>query len=291
MNSTANYSVQQTIDGYPVYELSDSATRSTVRICPERGGIMIGCTLHGRELLYLDRATFLDPQANIRGGNPVLFPICGQLADGQYEWEGRIYRMKNHGVARVLPWDVEATSMDGSASLTLVLRSSDETLASYPFDFELRFTYKLKDGILAIEQQYANQSAREMPMIAGFHPYFAAGGKNLVYDTDATELLDYNDGERKPFDGSLDLGEKVESRALLNAQKREIAFPLDSGGNVRLRYSEEFRYVVLWSVEGKPFICVEPWTALNEAFNRKEDLLYVKPGDALRLDLSFAWEE
>ena len=41
------------------------------------GGIVTRFAAFGRELLYLDRKTFADPAANVRGGNPVLFPSPG----------------------------------------------------------------------------------------------------------------------------------------------------------------------------------------------------------------------
>jgi galactose mutarotase-like enzyme len=290
MIPTSNYEINTLFDGFPLYELKDVFTNSLVVLCPERGGIVIGCQLHGKELLYLDRDSFLNPKANIRGGIPVLFPIAGQLVDGQYEWKGDTFRMKNHGVARIFPWEVVATDTEGSASVTLSLHSNAETLAAYPFEFELRFTYRLQAGVLSIEQQYINHSQQEMPMVAGFHPYFATDSKNLVYETDATRMLDYNDKMEKPFNNDLDLSRMVESAALLNATKQEIAFPLSEEHKVRLTYSDDFRYIVLWSVAGKPFICVEPWTALNEALNDNEGLITVAPGEKLELALHLALE-
>lgn len=285
-----DYRVSSYTDQYRIYELTETSTDSSVQICPERGGIVIGCKLNGEQLLYLDRATFLDPNANIRGGIPVLFPICGQLAGGEYEWEGVTYKMRNHGVSRTAVWEVAEQNADGQASLTLVQRSDAQTLASYPFDFELRFTYRLKDGKLDILQSYRNLSDRPMPVQAGFHPYFATGdAKKLAYESDAAKLLDYNDGEVKTFDGTVDLSGLVESVALLDARTPSIAFPLGDKGTVKLDYSEAFRTVVLWSVQGKPFICVEPWTAPNEALNRKEGLLMVAPGEALKLELGISY--
>lgn len=283
------YEITRYTDRYAIIELRDRSTDSNVRICPERGGIIIGAQLHGKELLYLDKDTFYEPEANIRGGIPVLFPICGQLRQGEYEWGGRIYKMRNHGVARNHPWTVanEQTSENG-AEVTLVLQSSPETLESYPFDFELRFTYRLLDGVLSIEQAYRNLSDESMPMTAGFHPYFATTDKNLPYDTDAKRYKDYNDGSTRVYEGSIDLNRMKESAAFLDAARPEISFPLSADTAVRLTYSEQFRYVVLWSVEGKPFVCVEPWTALNEALNDKQGLLSVPPGETLELVLNVA---
>lgn len=288
----SSYQISTRNDPYVIYELIESATDSRVQICPERGGIVIGCQLNGEELLYLDRATFVDPKANIRGGIPVLFPICGQLVGGEYEWEGVTYKMRNHGVSRTEAWEVAEQSTDGQAALTVVQRSDATTLAAYPFEFELRFTYRLKDGKLTIAQSYRNLSDRPMPVQAGFHPYFATGdNKKLAYRSDATKLLDYNDNQVKPFDGTFDLNGKVESSALLDAKTPSISFPLRDAGTITLDYSEPFNKVVLWSVEGKPFICVEPWTALNEALNTREGLIMVQPGEALDLDLGISFEK
>jgi galactose mutarotase-like enzyme len=290
VTAASRYEVSHFTDRYPIYELMDRQSDSLVQVCPERGGIVIGCRLHGRELLYLERETFYDPDANIRGGIPVLFPICGQLRDGRYEWEGRTYRIKNHGLARTSPWEVVQSGSEESAWITLVLRSNAETLVSYPFDFELRFTYRLRDGQLSIEQGYRNLSSKPMPMVTGFHPYFTTENKNLAYESDATRYLDYNDGETKPFKGSVDLGAMKESVALLDAVKPVIAFPVNDDTRIRLSYSDCFRFVVLWTVTGKPFVCVEPWTALNEALNHQKGLLLVQPGDTLKAELQIAGE-
>jgi len=292
MPNQARYEVARHTDHYPIYELLDHGTDSSVRICPERGGIVIGARLNGREILYLDKETFYDPDANIRGGIPVLFPICGQLRQGEYEWDGRMYQMRNHGVARNHPWEVEDEQVsENGAEVTLVLQSTPVTLASYPFDFQLRFTCRLNNGVLSIEQAYCNLSNKPMPMTAGFHPYFATEEKDLSYATDAKQYRDYNDETIKPFTGSIDLGRMKESAAFLDASRPEIAFPLSAHTTIRLTYSEQFRYVVLWSVEGKPFVCVEPWTALNEALNDKQGLLDVPPGEALQLEFAIVCVE
>ncbi|KKC48000.1 aldose epimerase [Paenibacillus sp. D9] len=279
------YEVKTYKEKFEMVELTEAATRSRVLICPERGGIALQCRLNGYELFYLDEATFLDPEANIRGGNPVLFPISGQLANGEYEWNGRKYRMRNHGVARTEAWEIAGISDDREASVTLRLRSSERTLEQFPFEFELLFTYTLKNGELSISQQYRNLSDSPMPMYPGFHPYFAADAKNLSYRTDATRYLDYNDGQEKPYEGSLDLGSMKESAALLDAEAPEIAFKPSGNLAVRMRYSGSFRYVVLWSVEDKPFVCVEPWMALNGELNRQEELVLVQPGEPVEAEL------
>ncbi|WP_028559436.1 aldose epimerase [Paenibacillus pinihumi] len=286
----SNYAVHKLENTFTIYQLTEADTRSSVSICPERGAIAIQLALGGKELFYLDQATFIDPEANIRGGNPILFPICGQLTDGQYEWEGQTYAMKNHGVARTNPWEVVSTSTDSAASLTVLLRSDAATLVSYPFEFELEFTYILQGGKLRLEQKYRNLSGKPMPVYAGFHPYFATSNKELVYETDATAYLDYNDMEVKKIGHAIDLSGKVESLTLLDARKPEIAFSIAEDTRVKLSYSDVFKYVVLWSVEGKPFVCVEPWMAKTHELNHKEELPLIEAGTTLEAWMEIASE-
>ena len=285
------YEIKRYKDGhYDIYELIDPSSKAWVKAAPERGGIIIGYGVENTELLYLNNETFQDEQANVRGGIPVLFPIAGQLENGQYEWEGTSYTMKNHGFARNMPWEVvESGASDDEAFLTIRLKSNEETKKSYPFDFEVVYTYRLQNGMLSIEQEYRNESDVEMPVYPGFHPYFKTAEKNLAYCTDAKSFLDYNDGQVKPIEDGLNLNGKKESLALLDAAEKRIEFPIpEFSKSVLMEYGEEFRYVVLWTEAGKEFVCVEPWFALTGEFNRKEELAFIKPKESLKTSLSIS---
>jgi galactose mutarotase-like enzyme len=280
-----SYHIKSYTDTFPIYKLEEKTTDSWVEICPERGGIVLSYGANGHELLYLDKETFYDPQANIRGGIPILFPISGSLPNGSYEWEGENYTMKNHGIARVLPWEVIETKEIGEASLTLRLRSNPTTLESFPFDFELIFTYVLKDAALHILQEYRNLSNQEMPMYAGLHPYFLADRKNIAYETDASRFLDLNDHKEKTFEGIIDLSKSIECVILLDVQKPKISFQPADQRIVQIKYSEEFKYIVIWSIPDKPFVCVEPWMAQPNEMIRKQELTMVQPNETLRAEL------
>lgn len=282
-----NYQVKQYSDEqYKVYELTNG--QSWIKVIPERGGIITGFGAQGEELLFLNKKTLYDESANIRGGNPILFPISGQLENGEYEWEGETYRMKNHGVARNHPWEViETQASDQEASITIRLKSNQETKIEYPFDFEVLFTYRLTENQVTIDQEYTNQSSAPMPIYAGFHPYFKTSEKNLTYKSDATKYYDMNDGQIQEFTGSLDLSDKKEALFLLEANKKQIAFELPGlQKTVVMKYGQEFKYVVIWTEKGSDFICVEPWMARTYALNRKEELTLIQPGESLKTYMS-----
>ena len=285
------YEIKQYKEGhFDIYELIDTRYQAWVKAAPERGGIIIGYGVDQTELLYLNNETFQDQAANVRGGIPILFPISGQLENGQYEWEGISYTMKNHGFARNMPWEViETGATNDEAFITIRLKSDEETKESYPFDFELIYTYRLQNGKLSIEQEYWNHSDVEMPVYPGFHPYFKTAEKNLAYSTDAKSFLDYNGGQVKLIQDGMNLEGKKESFTLLDAEAKRIGFPLpEASKSILMEYGDEFRYVVLWTEAGKEFVCVEPWFAKTGELNRKEELTFIQPKESLKTFLSIA---
>lgn len=73
--------------------------------------------------------------------SPVLFPIVGALKDNRYTFNEKNYSLPRHGFARDYLFEVEKQEAD---SLTFLLKSTEETLAVFPFEFEFRLRYTLK---------------------------------------------------------------------------------------------------------------------------------------------------
>ncbi|MGM0875973.1 MAG: aldose epimerase [Bacillota bacterium] len=269
-------------------ELCNENKTSWLKVVPERGGIITSLGIQGEELLFMNEETLHNEEKNIRGGIPILFPISGQLTKGQYEWNGTTYKMKNHGVARNLPWEVvEINTKKEEASIKIKLESNDATLTSYPFEFELVFTYILRENELVIDQTYHNKSTKDMPIYAGFHPYFKTASKQLKIDTDAIEYLDYNDMKNKKVEDVITIDQK--EAYVLKSGIKSVRFSLrEIGKQITMNYGEEFPYIVLWSEEGQGFVCVEPWMAKTGELNRKDELTMIHPGKALRTKVSIS---
>tara|TARA_Y100001978_G_scaffold26787_1_gene22864 strand:- start:889 stop:1161 length:273 start_codon:yes stop_codon:yes gene_type:complete len=53
--------------------------KNFINFCPARGGIVTNWVLNDHQILYFDNERFLDKTKSIRGGIPILFPICGNL--------------------------------------------------------------------------------------------------------------------------------------------------------------------------------------------------------------------
>jgi galactose mutarotase-like enzyme len=132
-----------------------------------------------------------------------------------------------------------------------------------------------------------------MPMSIGYHPYFNAKDKtNVYYDTNATQLLDSNDMKIKLVSReNIDISESVESKLLLDHIGNSFSFNL-KGLNRKFTFTCDhyFKYMVVWSVIGKDFICVEPWSAQNSSLYTKKDLININPNEKLTMNLSLEIE-
>lgn len=266
---------------YLTYILWDQQAQSRLEIVPERGGMVSAWRIRDQYILYMDTERFANPDSSVRGGIPILFPICGNLPDNVYTHNGQQYTLKRHGFARDLPWEVaEKGTQEDCASLTLVLNSNEQTRAVYPFDFQLTFTYVFAGNTLKIQQRYTNHSAETMPFSVGLHPYFWTPEKSqLAFDIPASQSQDQNTGEVHPFGTTFNLS-RDEIDVALRPLSREFAFMSDRhrGLKITLIYSDLYSTLVFWTVKGKQYCCLEPWSSPRNALNTGEQLLSLEPG-------------
>jgi galactose mutarotase-like enzyme len=278
---------------YKTYILSDQATPSRLEVVPERGGIITRWQYCGHDLLYLDTGRFANPNLSVRGGIPILFPICGNLPNDTYTYRGREYQLKQHGFARDLPWRVSDRNTQEGVSITLILESNDLTRSLYPFDFELAFTYTLKGNILEIDQRYTNRSEETMPFATGLHPYFWTADKSqLQFKIPAVQFYDQTTHRKHPFTGTFDFDRPEIDAAFtkvtgLAATVRDRQRQLQ----VRMLYKASYSNLVFWTIEGKEFYCLEPWSSPRNALNTGQHLIRLAPGDKwetqVRLSVDF----
>lgn len=240
-----------------------------------------------QDLLYLDQPRFANPALSVRGGIPILFPICGNLPDDTYTYQGQTFHLKQHGFARDLAWQVQNQTL---TSLTLALHSNEETLKAYPFDFQVLFTYQLINHSLEIHQRYTNLSTEVMPFSTGLHPYFPTNDKTgLQFAVPATEMWDKLTGKTLGFPGFFDL-ERDEIDAALRPLTEQVAIVADPSRNLKiiLNYDLTYSTLVFWTVKGKDFYCLEPWSAPRNALNTGEDLVRLQPKESLETSVTLS---
>lgn len=280
-------------DLYSSYILTDDEALSSIEVVPERGGIITRWKVQGQDLLYLDEDRFADPKLSVRGGIPILFPICGNLPDNIFIYQGQQYSLKQHGFARDLPWIVTTQDTDDSARLTLVLTSNDQTRAVYPFEFQLSFTYQLQGNKLKIIQNITNYSSQRMPFSVGFHPYFWTKDQTkLEFDLPSSEYQDQISKQVYPFSGEFDLTQDEIDVAFKSITRSSASLrDLQRCYQITITYSQLYSTLVFWTVKGKEYVCIEPWSAPRNALNTGEQLNYIEPNHTYKASVEMNYTQ
>ena len=273
------FTVQPRKDTLESLELRDEDAKSFAVLAPTRGGMMSRLALGGRHLFFLDESTLRDQTKNVRGGNPVLFPTPGKLVSNSWKRGVNHGSLPQHGFGRNIAWEVAATGTDDGAWATLRLSSSEPTREDYPWDFVAEYTYKLRGSVMRIDQTFTNTGAGPMPFGAGFHPYFHVKQSEKAaarIETAATRAFDNVAKKEVPF--ALDLAKPEVDLHLLDHGSKPIILTWPAG-KIAVRGSSEYSHFVVWTLAGKDFVCVEPWTSPSNALNTGDRLLELPPGE------------
>ncbi|WP_201977362.1 aldose epimerase family protein [Hymenobacter rubidus] len=233
---------------------------------------------------------------------PVLFPLVGRLPHDEYHYEGRDYKLPQHGFARDQEFSVLRHS---DTELVFQLRHDETTRAVFPFAFELTITYTLRDALLTVRWDVRNPAA-DQPLLfsIGAHPAVRCPllprevFEDYYFEFDHPVTL-----ERHLLRGGLLTGETAP--VLNHEQQLPLRYDLFaddalvfkhydfSGLTLRSRKSahfvrfqfDGFPYLGLWTKgPGASFVCVEPWHGIASPdgepgeLSEKEGILTLEPG-------------
>lgn len=219
--------------------------------------------------------------------SPVLFPNVGKTYKNRVLINGTQYPTSQHGFARDNVFTcIEAANEKAS----FMFRSSEETKEVYPFDFELHINYKLNKKELTVEWQVKNCGDETMYFTIGGHPAFRFAKPeetkaDYVLKVPGKEKLEYvlidiscgcaNVDEVHTLQLSEEtypLSDKLFAKDALvvdNGQIEEAWLCHKDGTPYVGVRSAGFPNYGIWSVEGAPFVCLEPWMGRcdNAGFN------------------------
>jgi galactose mutarotase-like enzyme len=263
-------------------------------IIPERGGLVTRFRSGEDEVLFMDEATLEDRTKNVRGGIPVLFPMGGKLPNDTYMARGRTLSMSQHGFGRRLPWELIERGSDGHhAWLLCRLSSTAETLSAFPWKFALTLRYALEGRRLTLDARIENRDSEPMPHALGFHPYFRVldgeKGQSGVR-TDAKLALDNTTREQIQV-RKLDFTVKELDLHLIGHSTPGTTLRRGNLPRITLEWSPAFTTLVLWTLAGRDFICVEPWETRAGALASREHPPILAPGQSLDLVFSISAAE
>lgn len=218
---------------------------------------------------------------------PILFPVVGNYRDKTSYYNGKKYKLGQHGFARDTEFWLFAHS---PTELWFAIKDSEETREVYPFRFMLAIGYRLEGRRLTVSYHVHNRDSGRIYFSIGAHPAFncSLSSDRLIFDTQkdvvcgilgeggtlSTRKKTLNlapEGEG----GSLALSPALfDEDALILERDQTHKVSLVTGENKRLvELSFQAPVLGIWSPAGKnaPFVCIEPWYGRTDRadFNQK----------------------
>ncbi|MDO5126447.1 MAG: aldose 1-epimerase family protein [Eubacteriales bacterium] len=211
---------------------------------------------------------------------PVLFPFVGSVNGGTYLYEGKEYKMGQHGFAR----DNMFTMCEQTENeVWFCLKDTEDTYVNYPFHFALYIGYVLEGKKLSVKWKVENTDTKELLFSIGGHPAFMCPIDGCGKQTDyalllkkhgqavqevtvgvlADGLLSEETFTLQTVDGLRKIDETMFDRDALIIEKQQLdaVSLVDSDGTPYVTVKFDTPLMGIWSPAKKqaPFVCIEPW--------------------------------
>ncbi len=269
---------------YSHWEYSNTEIDSRIRVVPERGGLITEWRSEGKELLYFDLERFLNTDKSIRGGIPILFPICGDLSES-YLIGGKQYYLKQHGFARDLPWSIDL--LKDKLGIRLKLDDTQDSRSCFPFFFTLLMDVYLKEKSLQISVKIYNQSQESMPFSFGLHPYFQVSNtKNIKIEGLPAKCIDQTNMKVTNASDQISILDKgVDFLSYPSCSVK--LFDCSSRNVIELIHQKPMDSTVVWTDPPRQMVCLEPWTSPRNSLVTGDRKLEIKPEECIELFTTF----
>ena len=249
---------------------------------------------------------------------PILFPIVGVLKDSKAESAEGTISLARHGLARLNQFEVVEQS---PSSVTLQLKSTEETRKAYPYDFELKLIFSVAGDTLTQTYEVTNPANVVLPFTLGAHPAFnipipgveaaSLDQYHLSFTRSWTSygpsitdegLCDYTTPQRLIVDSdtlplSWGLIDREKTITLEDVPDRRITLTANvdatsEAHGIQMDF-EGFNYLGIWSAApGCPFVALEPWCGIADTvdtdgvFEHKPGIMCLEPGQSIAKTMS-----
>ncbi len=250
--------------------------------------LKVGINTLGSELMYIDGAN--GTQFLWNGDESVwsyraiiLFPICGGLKDDKYIVDGKEYSLSKHGFARRSEFEGKKIS---DTKAEFILKSNEDTLKCYPFEFELKIIFKLQGNKLIVTNQVHNLCDKKMYFSIGAHEgyYCPEGIEDYYIEFDEPQTLDsyilngnlLEENTVRIIENEIKLPLKYDYFAVDALVFKDIKFHKaslvhkNSSKKVTVEFNDS-NYFLLWTKPNANYICLEPWNGIQDGMNADYD--------------------
>ncbi|MBF4802258.1 MAG: aldose 1-epimerase family protein [Lancefieldella parvula] len=249
---------------------------------------------------------------------PILFPIVGVLKDSKAESAEGTISLARHGLARLNQFEVVEQS---PSSVTLQLKSTEETRKSYPYDFELKLIFSVAGDTLTQTYEVTNPANVVLPFTLGAHPAFnipipgveaasldqyyllfthswTSYGPSITDDglcayTTPQKLI--VDSDTLPLSWELIDCEKTITHEDVPDRRITLAANAEASSEthgIQIDF-EGFDYLGIWSAApGCPFVALEPWCGIADTvdcdgiFEHKPGIISLEPDQSIAKTLN-----
>lgn len=255
-----------------------------------------------------------DPQVWGRHA-PVLFPIVGRLKNDEYTYAGKTYHLGQHGFARDSEFEVEKQA---DHEITFLLKADDQTLAVYPFSFELRVTYTLINNLIEERFDVTNTDNKEMIFGIGGHPGFNLPINDHIKKTDyyfkfdpsidhikvplKAPYIDWDNRSLMATDSLFEVSDdlfKDDAWVFQLKGANKVSIRTDKSNyhiNVKM---DNAPFVGLWSQYPKTanYMCIEPWWGIADTLDasgkleEKRGMNHLEPGHTWENGFAIAFHD
>jgi aldose 1-epimerase len=285
-----------------------------VGILPETGAsIAFGRVKRGAWLDVLRPTEPVDYNNSSNCSSFIMMPWCNRIRDGVLVFEDERYQLRTskddgtarHGDVRSRKWTIVR------ASRTAIMMEFDSRRAenvNFPFAFTAVAEYALEGHDFLWRLSMTNQDTRRFPAGFGHHPYFVRTpdqprqwAESPLLHIDCAEEFPLTDamatGAPQPISPDVDFRhERLVGDAQLNhlltgrSNQPEVArlrYP-QAGVEIEMQADGVFKHIVLYTLEDRPFVAVEPMTNANDGFNllaqgiEGSGVFVLEPGETVR---------
>lgn len=238
-----------------------------------------------KSLVFEDKEYIWEGRKEVWAGScPLLFPICGGLKDDKYIFKGKEYTLQKHGYARSATFEIEDKT---DTSVVFLHKSNDETKIQFPFDYELRVIYNLKEKTLKVDYSVKNLTDDTM--------YFSIGSHEAYYTPEGIEDYDVIFPQKETLNAYVLYGNLLSNQELPIIKDSNVLplydkyFTVDAlvfkdlksksatlrnrktGKAVQIDFPDA-DYFLLWHKPNSPYMCLEPWSGIQDSVDSNYDI-------------------